>query len=306
MSANILVVEDSAAMRAMISGVVKASGHSVVEAESGEEACELFSQEKIDLAVLDVNMDGINGFETCRRLRALAKDRWFPVIYLSATDSADNIVEGLDAGGDAYVTKPVNPRVLEAILNAMGRIADMRNELDVANKRLERLAAYDGLTQIPNRRSFDETLIRYLLQARREQTDLALLLIDVDHFKAYNDYYGHQKGDEALMSTATALVESLLRPVDMVARYGGEEFAVLLPQTDAVGAAKVAERISANLVKANITHEASKTAEHLTASVGIAIASQGQMEPNPLIEQADRALYAAKSAGRNGYQVFSD
>lgn len=291
-------------MRVMIAGVVKSLGFNAVQAESGEEACEQFVQHDIDIVVLDVNMEGIDGFETCRRLRALAKGNWFPVIYLSATDSAENIVEGLDAGGDAYVAKPVNPRVLEAILNAMGRIAKMKEELHLANLKLERLAAYDGLTQIPNRRSFDESAVRFTLQAKREKTELALLLIDIDHFKKYNDFYGHAQGDDCLVQFAAGLEECLLRPIDMAARYGGEEFAVLLPNTSLEGAENVAQRIIDMLKKIAMPHEKSLTEAYVTASIGIALSSSGELDPNTLIQRADKALYQAKEQGRNGYRFF--
>lgn len=305
MSANILVVDDSESMRVLISSVITALGFNPIQAESGEEACALYAQHDIDIAVLDVNMAGIDGFETCRRLRELARDDWFPVIYLSATDTDENIVEGLDAGGDAYVAKPVNPRVLEAILKAMGRIADMKDALNLANQKLERLAAYDGLTQIPNRRSFDESAVRFTLQAKREKTDLALLLIDIDYFKRYNDHYGHAKGDDCLVQFAAGLEECLLRPVDIAARYGGEEFGVLLPNTSQEGAENVAQRIIDMLKKLNIPHEKSTTEPYVTASLGIAISQQGDLNPNTLIELADKALYESKAAGRNQYRFSS-
>jgi diguanylate cyclase (GGDEF)-like protein len=302
MSTNVLIVEDSASMRAMISGVVSAIGFEPIEASSGEEALGVFVSNKVDVAVLDVNMEGINGFETCRQLRILSKSNWFPVIYLSATDSVENIVEGLDAGGDVYVTKPINPRVLEATLKALGRIADMKSALDKANRELEKLAAYDGLTQVPNRRSFDESLVRFSLQAKREKTDLALILIDIDHFKPYNDNYGHMQGDECLKQFAQGASEALLRPVDMFCRYGGEEFGVLLPNTSKEGAENVAKRIAEKIAEMNIEHAHSPTDTKVTASMGIALSVTGETDAVELLDQADQALYRAKEGGRNQYQ----
>jgi diguanylate cyclase (GGDEF)-like protein len=240
-------------------------------------------------------MEGIDGFETCRRLRKLANDDWFPVIYLSGTNSVENVVEGLDAGGDAYVTKPVNPRVLEAILKAMGRIADMKTKLNNANKKLERLAAYDSLTQVPNRRSFDEAAQRFTLQARREKTDLALLLIDIDDFEAYNDFYGHTQGDQCLVQVAATLNESLLRPIDFAARYAGEVFAVLLPITSKEGAENVADRIQQALADINILHKRSRKGNVLTVSIGIAMSQQGSTSPSKLVSNAEEALRLSKS-----------
>ncbi len=303
MSATILVVDDSASMRSMITSLVESLGYKAIPADSGEQACELFAENEIDIAVLDVTMEGIDGFETCRRLRNIARDGWFPVIYLSATNSTEYIVEGLDAGGDAYVAKPVNPRVLEAILKAMGRIADMKMALNRANEQLQHYATYDGLTKIPNRRAFDDTLRRHELQARRENTDLALLLIDLDYFKAYNDHYGHVAGDSCLVQFAEMLANSLLRPIDFVARYGGEEFVVILPKTSVEGAEEVAERIQRNLELLAIAHEKSQISSRVTASIGIAISPSGEVMADLLLERADQALYQAKNDGRNRFVV---
>lgn len=224
-----LVVEDSAAMRALTCEIIENIGFRTIAAESGEEALTLFQQNRIDLVVLDVVLPGIDGFETCRQMRALREDDWFPVVYLSASSSDEYIVEGLEAGGDAYINKPVNANVLVSIVKAMGRISDMKNKLAEANAHLEQLTSIDGLTQIPNRRSFDEALERYWRQSKRNNNNLALILIDIDHFKPYNDNYGHLKGDEILKQVAQRLKSKLLRPFDMCARYGGEEFAILLP-----------------------------------------------------------------------------
>ena len=306
MSANILVVDDSQSMRSLVCSLVESLGYTAIPADSGEKACEIFPVQDIHIAVLDVNMGGIDGFETCRRLRALAGANWFPVIYLSATDSVDYIVEGLDAGGDAYVTKPVNPRVLEAILKAMGRIADTQLALDRANKQLEHLSLHDALTHIPNRRYFDESIERFLLQAQREKHTLALLLIDVDHFKLFNDHYGHAQGDDCLITLADALTKSLMRPIDMVARYGGEEFAVLLPNTTLDGALHVAARILADIQKLALPHEKSLVSDIVSMSIGIEISEQGQIDVIKLIDHADEALYLAKENGRNCYRVYEE
>ena len=301
MTTKVLIVDDAASMRAMISSVVGSLGFDSVMAASGEEALGLFSQQAIDIAVLDVNMEGINGFDTCRMLRKLAANDWFPVIYLSGMDSTENIVEGLDAGGDVFVSKPVNPGVLEATLRAMGRIANMKAELATANAELAKVAAYDGLTQILNRRSFDEYLLRYTLQAKREKTDLVVILLDIDHFKLYNDHYGHIRGDSTLVAFAQVLSDCLKRPVDMAFRYGGEEFAILLPNTDADGAAVIAQRIIDKLAELGMEHEPSLTADHVTASLGVVLSEGGSIEPNALIKKSDEALYKAKEQGRNRF-----
>ena len=255
MSANVLVVDDTKSMRALVCSVIQSLGHKPIPAENGEEALGLFVEHDIDVVVLDVEMPGIDGFETCRLLRSLKSDYWFPVIYLSGTSSDEYIVKGLDAGGDAYVSKPVNPRVLESILKAMGRIADMKQNLRDANRELEKLAHYDGLTKILNRRGFDETLDRYWKQSKREGSPLSLILMDVDHFKLYNDHYGHLQGDDCLKSIAKSIESQLLRPIDIAARYGGEEFAILLPGTDLEGASRVATRQLEGIESLKLPHE---------------------------------------------------
>jgi len=303
MKTKVLVVDDAQSMRSIVTSVVESLGYEAIQADSGEKALKQFQCHNIGIAVLDVNMDGIDGFETCRRLRKLAKNDWFPVIYLSTVSNDESIVEGLDAGGDAYVAKPVNPRVLEAILKAMGRIAGMKSELAKANFQLERLAAYDGLTQLFNRRSFDESLIRFSLQAKRELTSLTLLMIDLDYFKPYNDHYGHLQGDDCLKEFSKLLNRSLRRPVDTAFRYGGEEFAVLLPNSRAEGGEVIAQRIKHALEKAAIEHVKSTITDYLTVSVGIALSVNGEIDPNELIARADSALYEAKKQGRNRYVV---
>lgn len=304
MSTNILVVDDGKAIRALICEIIKNLGYNPIPASSGEEALGLFVEHDIDLVVLDVEMPGIDGFETCRVLRTLDPSSWFPVIYLSGTSSDEYVVKGLDAGVDAYISKPVNPRVLESIIKAMGRIADMKKALRDANKELEKLANYDGLTQIFNRRGFDETLTRYWKQAEREKSELALILIDVDHFKLYNDHYGHLKGDDCLKEVASALESSLMRPIDLAARYGGEEFAILLPKTDKEGAQYVASRLLESVAKLQIPHEKSLSASTVSVSMGISC-NRDSENIEALITHADEALYQSKEGGRNQFTVWT-
>lgn len=298
MSTNILVVDDSAAMRALVSHVVSEIGHTPILASSGEEAVEIIAKEDIGLVVLDVELPGINGFETCQQLRAAKTSDWFPVIYLSASTTDEYIVNGLDAGGDAYVAKPINARVLEAIIRAMGRIADMKKELAAANRELQKLAHYDGLTQILNRRGFEDSLARFWKQAQREKSELALMLIDVDFFKPYNDNYGHLQGDDTLRQVAQCIDATLLRPIDIAARYGGEEFVVLLPGTNLEGAETVGQRLLESVQALKIQHEYSKASAFVSVSIGLALSSEVESE-TALIEKADKGLYAAKESGRN-------
>jgi diguanylate cyclase (GGDEF)-like protein len=180
---------------------------------------------------------------------------------------------------------------------------DDRSILDSLRKidtYLRRMAYLDGLTQIANRRLFDERLQYEWQRLQREQQPLSLILCDVDFFKQYNDTYGHQVGDDCLCFVARAMAEATRRPADLAARYGGEEFVVLLPNTDAQGAIEVAKVIQANLEKLKIPHESSKIGPYVTASLGIASTIPAPtISADSLVLEADRALYQAKLAGRN-------
>jgi len=172
---------------------------------------------------------------------------------------------------------------------------------------LQNLAHKDGLTDLANRRSFDLSLDTALEQAKRKQTPLSLLLCDVDHFKLYNDTYGHQKGDECLKAVARAINQHSFRPTDLAARYGGEEFAIILSNSDEIGAMKVAERIRKIIFDLNEKHETSETADRITISIGVAslIPDEDVCAKN-MIEKADQALYSAKGNGRNCVVLSND
>jgi len=173
-------------------------------------------------------------------------------------------------------------------------------EQKLAQMALQSLAVKDGLTGLANRRSFDERLEANWLHALREQTDLSLLLVDVDHFKLYNDTYGHQKGDACLKAVAAVMDTLVFRPTDLAARYGGEEFAVIMPTTDLEGALRVAERIREAVAELNIAHSASQSADRVTLSVGaVSVVPTIKQRPEDLLAAADAALYRAKHAGRN-------
>lgn len=184
------------------------------------------------------------------------------------------------------------------------RVAERTQALAQANQELERLANLDGLTQIANRRRFDQCLFQEWKRLAREEQPLSLVLIDIDHFKAYNDRYGHLAGDQCLHRVAQLLKSMALRPADLVSRYGGEEFAVILPGTPMAGAEAVAQRIQQGIAKLNIDHARSPTALYLTLSLGVATTHPtSDMLPTTLIEYADTALYEAKSQGRNRYRI---
>ncbi len=305
-----LVIDDTVTSATLVCHLLGKMGLEPIHARDGAAGIEAFQRERPDLILLDIIMPGMDGFEVARRIRQLEQDgEWTPIIFLSARTSDEDLERGIAVGGDDYLTKPVSEVVLKAKVRAMQRIAQMRyslvvltRKLDEANRELKRLSAADGLTGIANRRCFDETLAREWRRAARTGTPISLLVIDVDHFKQFNDGYGHQVGDECLKAVARALEGQLRRPSDLVARYGGEEFAAILPETGSEGAANVAEAMRAAVAALGITHRFSATAPTVTISVGVASMSPSRADEVghlALLQAADRALYEAKRSGRN-------
>jgi diguanylate cyclase (GGDEF)-like protein len=304
---KILVVDDSATILSALAAMVRAMKFEPITAESGEKAVELFIAERPSLVLLDVNMPGIDGYETARRIRAALPEEWIPIIFLSASEYDQHLERAIESGGDDYLVKPVSPVVLSAKIRALqrldhmrGRLVDMSKDLAAANQRLETIANQDALTGIANRRAFDSLIDRELAHALRSREPLSLALCDVDHFKAFNDRYGHPAGDECLRSFGGAITRSCKRATDFAARYGGEEFALLLPCTPAQGALQVVETLRRDVAALAIPHAASSTASLVTFSAGIATYSQERdKSANDFIARADEALYRAKHLGRN-------
>lgn len=309
-----LVIEDTVTSATLICHLLEKMGLHPVHARNGEEGIEAFKTERPDLILLDIIMPGLDGFDVARRIRQLEQDgEWTPIIFLSARASDEDLARGINVGGDDYLVKPVSEIVLKAKVRAMQRIAQMRysllvltRKLDEANRALTRLSAVDGLTSIANRRCFDETLVREWRRAARKGAPISLLIADVDHFKDFNDGYGHQLGDECLKRVAHALESRLRRSTDLVARYGGEEFAVILPETDQKGASEVAEAMRAAVEAAQVIHAFSPVASHVTISVGVATTVPERTDETgylSMIQHADKALYRAKRAGRNRLEL---
>jgi diguanylate cyclase (GGDEF)-like protein len=304
---RILIVDDSATIRTGLAAAVRVMKFEPLVAESGEQALEIFAAEQPSLVLLDVNMPGIDGYETARRIRAARPEDWVPIIFLSANEYDQNLERAIECGGDDYLVKPVSTVVLSAKIRALQRLDHMRrklqdvsNELSAANQRLEAIAQQDGLTGIANRRAFDFLVERHFVEAVRRGEPFSVVLCDVDHFKAYNDHYGHIAGDECLKQVAAALARSCKRAIDVAARYGGEEFALLLPDTPGAGALIVAERARQLVAALGIAHEHSPTAQVVTFSSGIATYSPDRDKASrDLVARADEALYRAKDLGRN-------
>ncbi len=304
---KILIVEDSRADLAILGEYVRRFGSQAISVQTGHEAIDAFGTQRPDLVLLDVVLPDIDGYAVARRLRELENPgEWTPIIFLSAMGRDEDIEKGIAAGGDDYLSKPVSAIVLSAKIRAMQRLIQMQTSLlvlsrrlDTANRELQRLSSTDGLTGIANRRFFDESLQREWRRARRNSGSVALLICDVDHFKAYNDQYGHVAGDDCLRRIAVLIQKHMERASDLAARYGGEEFAVILPETTISGAALVAERIRHAVAEQLIPHAGSSHGR-VTLSIGIAAAVPGlDNPPDDVVLDADRALYQAKSSGRD-------
>ncbi|MEO8215148.1 MAG: diguanylate cyclase, partial [Myxococcales bacterium] len=248
--------------------------------------------------------------ETCQALKADPALGDLPVIFVTSHSEPAFELKGFEVGAADFIAKPVSAPLLLARVKTQLRVKRLADEL-------RRIATIDTLTGVPNRRLFDQSLETEWRRSRRTSDPIALLMIDVDHFKLFNDRYGHLAGDACLHSVAQALRRTSLRPGDLVARYGGEEFVVLLPQTSRSGAEHVANGVLDAVAALGIVHEASSTAAHVTVSVGIGCYDQdGQSRAQPrdafrftedtrircspidLVETADKALYSAKHCGR--------
>jgi diguanylate cyclase (GGDEF)-like protein len=307
---KILVVEDTVTSAAVVCSWLTNMGLTALHANDGESGLLMFKRERPDLVLLDIIMPGMDGFEVAHCIRQFEQDgNWTPIIFLTARTDDKDLQRAIEVGGDDYLIKPVSEIVLRAKIGAMRRMARMRDSLRVltlklekANHELQRLSSVDGLTGIANRRSFDEALQREWRRCSRSASPLSLLMIDVDLFKPFNDYYLHQVGDECLKAVARSLGRSMQRPNDLVARYGGEEFAAILPETEPEGAVAVAEAMRIRIEELKIEHARSSVAPVVTVSIGTAsiIPPRGDEAGIPaLVRAADDALYRAKEAGRN-------
>ncbi|AMK77522.1 MULTISPECIES: diguanylate cyclase domain-containing protein [Methylomonas] len=264
-------------------------------AVSGEAALEAIERQGApDLILLDVMIPGMDGYEVCRRLKSDPQTAAIPVIFVTAMNAATNEEYGLNLGAMDYITKPFYLPVVKARIRNHIRLKQMTDML-------EAMAWMDGLTGIPNRRRFDQVLENEWKRAQRNQLPLALVMVDVDYFKAYNDCHGHGAGDICLRQVATLLAASVSRSGDLVARYGGEEFVMLMPETDAEGAQRVSELLCRRVEAQQIPHTGSSASPWVTISAGFAVVvPELQQLPFELLDEADRQLYLAKESGRNG------
>ena len=320
---TILVTDDDAMTRMLTRQCLEAENMLVLEAENGPAAIDLFVRESPDLVFLDVQMPGMSGLEVCERIRRMPQGRDVPIMLVTGADDEESIDRGFRAGATQYKTKPVNWTLLGRDVKFMLRAAENFEALKRQEDRLRYLAYYDPLTSLPNRRSFTEELDRLVLTHHNKDSYVAVMFIDLDHFKRINDSIGHARGDRLLVEIAKRLSDELSRYGEInllsdvgdyqylggeesiiIARLGGDEFTVVVPNVENE------ERVTE--IARKILHSLSQPVElqsHnpvVTPSIGIAMFPRDGTDPDTLVRNADTAMYAAKSMGRSCFRFYQD
>jgi len=292
---NILVVDDEEIMRNMLKDVLSDAGYQVWAAANGEDAVALIDKTDFNILITDMRMPGMDGVEVTRKFKSIRSD--LCVIVITGYASIQSAVQVLKEGAYDYITKPFN---IEEIKIVVGRAAERQLLLREAKEKeaYQRLSILDGLTEIYNRRHFDTMLPEEFKRATQYLKPLSGMMIDVDHFKNFNDSQGHQAGDWALKKIAQILSGSV-RMTDHVFRYGGEEFVILLPETDKVRTILVAKRLRTAISNAKFIDKKALTTAHLTISIGLATYPDDAKNPKTLIAKADESMYQAKQMGRD-------
>ena len=297
---KILIADDDQISRMITKAAVEQSGHECIVAVDGDSAWQLFKEHSPEAVVTDLMMPGLNGLDLCRAIRAVEEDRYTYVILVTSHGSRQDVLAGMEAGADDYVTKPLDPFSLHIRLLAAQRITSLHADLARYRSALTEQARTDPLTKVHNRLKLSEDLGKL----QDGSPGYCLAMVDVDNFKSYNDIYGHQAGDAALVAIAATLA-SEIRASDAVYRFGGEEFLLLLREHSAATAETVMERVRAAVHGLRIEHSGDPDGV-LTISAGIAASTDGHRAgTGQLLREADLALYAAKAAGRNRVALAS-
>jgi two-component system, cell cycle response regulator len=301
----ILIADDDAVTRKLLERTLTKKGYQVSVEDDGRKAFEHFQKKFFPLVVSDWMMPGMDGLEICKAIRNVETEGYVFIILLTSRDNRQDIVRGLEAGADDYLTKPFNPAELVARINTGVRILELERSLKKANDEIRTLSITDQLTGCYNRLYMAERMEPEIKRAKRYRHWLSVIMCDIDHFKRVNDTYGHQAGDVVLKGFAAIINKSIRDEVDWAVRYGGEEFVIILPETDLDGARVVAERL--RLSVADTAYNADGETFHITSSFGVT----GLNEKTPwekltidaIIQHADSLLYAAKDAGRNQVHI---
>lgn len=287
-----LLVVDDQPINIQVMFQIFAADFQVFMATSGAQALTMCRENPPDLVLLDIVMPGMDGFEVCAQLKTTESTRDIPVIFVTAHTDAAQETRGLEAGAVDFIAKPVNPAVVRARVKTH---LTLKFQSDVMRK----LVFLDGLTGVFNRRYFDRQLSMEVARSVRNKSPMALILLDVDFFKLFNDRYGHLAGDDCLRQIATAIKNALRRPADLVARYGGEEFVCILPETSFEDGMAMAQVLESRVRQLALPHDRSEASEVVTISLGVAGRVAGSpSDAQTLVALADEQLYKAKHSGR--------
>ncbi|MBI5179530.1 MAG: diguanylate cyclase [Nitrospinae bacterium] len=327
---GILVIGESKENQAHLKKILKNAGYKDIVGESS--AYEAFAAlgigkggengaGRFDLILIDSALSGMDSIETCRKIQEDVHLQDIPIVLMAEKEDDESLHRAFLAGAMDYIKKPVDKTELLARVHSLLQLKQERDrrrarekelldaleQLRKANGILRRLSAIDGLTGLANRRNFDEFMEKEWRRALRDAKPVSLIMIDIDHFKAYNDTYGHQGGDDCLKKVAAVIIENVKRPADLAARYGGEEFVVVLPDTKTKGAEELAEQLRKSLQAVGIPHARNTAAPVVTISLGVAtLLPERGLPPSELVARADKALYAAKDGGRNQVKVAAE
>ena len=302
---RILIAEDDVVSRRLLQTHLTKWGYQVVVCTNGAEALDALRRDDAPpLAILDWMMPEMDGVQVCREVRKLSKEPYTYILLLTAKSQKEDLVEGLDAEADDYLTKPFNPHELRARVRSGTRVLDLQAKLIAAREALRKQATHDPLTGLWNHSAILDILRHERSRSEREGIPLSVLMLDIDHFKQFNDTHGHQKGDAALRKIADCM-RHVLRDYDTLGRYGGEEFLIVLPSCGPEEARHAAERLRTAVADRSIPTPDGPA--HITVSVGVAVGPHdGEHETSRLIRAADLALYRAKHAGRNRTELATD
>jgi two-component system, cell cycle response regulator len=297
----ILIADDDPVTRKLLERTLAKKGFQVTVEDDGRKAFERFQKEFFPLVVSDWMMPGMDGLEICKAIRGVETEGYVFIILLTSRDNRQDIVRGLEAGADDYLTKPFNPAELVARINTGVRILKLERSLKKANDEIRTLSITDQLTGCYNRLYMAERMEPEIKRAKRYRHWLSVIMCDIDHFKQVNDTHGHQVGDVVLKGFADIIRKSIRNEIDWAVRYGGEEFIIILPETDLDGARVVAERL--RLSVENTAFNAEGGPFSITSSFGVTSLNEKtpweKLTIDAIIQQADSLLYAAKDAGRN-------
>jgi diguanylate cyclase (GGDEF)-like protein len=303
---KILITDDDRSSRLILKSYLVRNGHIVVEATNGKEAIETFDRENPDLIMMDVTMPVMTGYEATTIIKQKCGNRFVPIIFLTGMSDDDSLAKCVTSGGDDFLNKPLNGVLLGAKVEAMQRILKMHQDLTAANQKLNELSIRDALTGLYNRRYMDKQADLLWAEASQQQQSFAMLMIDIDNFKKYNDHYGHQSGDDCLRKVAMAINEAVLTIRSQgiakdafVARYGGEEFTVIIPNVSKQALELIAKVMVTGVHNLDIPHEVNENWGVVTISVGGEWLDKATDKIVKLFRTSDARLYQAKKNGRN-------